>query len=577
MNENAESQNRENFDDLIENLIFLKKRGWIAWAKKNASELRERGVEPDEIKRKFIEYDTILENVEKIEQQIPSEKRSDVLKFIFQKLNEKTDGHGREMKKEMVSKISNFLEKHLENQNLTRFSTAKNFRVGSVEAEMSKILDAENQKEYQKWYEKIFTQKFWKAVPEMSPMDFPGFTASFNFRTQTDFLQNFTLDSIQTFPELLRASIIADAEGILREFFGEKEKSDHLKNLKSISEKNPEKLLRMILKIREKSDRNRTEAKEQIARAKRFFLECDPRAAKSELENCEKKYGKNIFNALCEQKFCTTVEVRIARIAEIEKKLKTEKSPTARAKLLKKMNELDAKKSKFTEESTESEKKERIRNITDEIAKFRQHGDLKSARNAARRLRKIDRHRADRETEKIDAEMQKKTDADEQKETSPLDDKTEMSVEKAKKIEFLEKCIEHARRVKEECRNHGIPIDSPDFWKQDGIKNRVKWLKDHNLWKKYCLLNSRDRNMPKDSQGGSGFKFRWLDNRGNDLNYSRAETGLRYLNRYRESGYTLATLGAAFSSGWKSTSSPVFTPDEFIEDTKSRIDKIKSQ
>jgi hypothetical protein len=140
----------------------------------------------------------------------------------------------------------------------------------------------------------------------------------------------------------------------------------------------------------------------------------------------------------------------------------------------------------------------------------------------------------------------------------------------------LERCIEHAKKIIEECGRLGIPKDDPKFWGLEGVRNRVAWLRNHGQWETYTKFNMSDKNMPSRTQNG-GFRFRWVDSRGSELTPAKAEEGTKYLNRYRESGYALATLAGVFSMNWKGSSSPVYTPEKFILLVQDQLSKVKAE
>lgn len=149
--------------------------------------------------------------------------------------------------------------------------------------------------------------------------------------------------------------------------------------------------------------------------------------------------------------------------------------------------------------------------------------------------------------------------------------KPELGAEKMKRVEFLDRCIEHARKVDEEAV---MPREDPKVWSQEGVRNRRKWLKDTGKWNEYVALNRSDKNIPKNADP-TGFRFRWLNvETGTNLTGAKAEQGIKYLQRYKDSGYRIAALAGAFSLNWRGASSPTYSPQRFIEKVQAEKSRI---
>lgn len=565
--------------NFLDQLFYLKKEGWDKWAKKDALAMKDQGKSPEDIQQKFEDYNDILKKIAEIKVLLPTDKQSTVLDLIWTELDKVTHGQGHENKVEFIEKVDSLLHSWLETKNLTKFITFEKEVTDPVMKQVLKTLNEKEQVEFNNLYKKVFTPEFWKMTTKISPVDAIHFTSTFNFLTEDDFLTNFTLDSLKTFPDLLRSSIISDAHVALKEYFSTDETRKLLRILKDVPVNKPADMLAALNNIHEKKDKNRTEAKSGMARAKKFLLERNPRAASAEITEVEKKFGKNITGDLGEQRFITSLNVTLAQIDYLEVKIKTANDPNQRASLLAKLRNIDSGESNFShfKNLSQEEKKAKVEGIVNEINQYRQHGDLRSAKSAAKRLRSLDSGRGNDEINKINEAMKNLADSDTEKDTgSKTGQNLEVSGEKKKKIEFYERSIEHAQKVKEACIKLSIPVDDPDYWGREGIKNRVTWLKDsdNGLWEKYKKFNADDKNMPSSAQG-NGFRFRWMDNRGSELTGYRAEDGIKYMNRYKESGYTLAALGAAFSVNWKSSDSPTYTPDEFITLTFAQMNELK--
>lgn len=478
--------------------------------------------------------------------------------------------HGKDSKEKESDRLSKILETRLEDW-LDQKRSLKDWKKEFDELVSKQT--PEGIKSFNENYTQVFTPEFWKLFPKANPMSFPNFTAEFNFKTEKDFLTEFSLDDLKKFPNKLKKAITSDSKEILGEFFSPSEKVQQLSKLKGLSEKNPQKLLGLLFNLKTQQEKNRNAATKELVKAKKFYLAQNPKAAESELKSIEKKFGKGVLKNLGEQNFAKTLELRMMRIGELEKRLKSSTDKEESAYLQKQLNELCKGEVCHIDQQSVDNRKEKVQGIMDEIREKRKQGKLVEAKSAAKRLYHLDNQKAQTQIDQINEAMNKKSDKDEEKDN---ESDNENSAEKQKKIEFLEKSIEHARKVMEACDQIGLPKNEPSFWGPDGIKNRVFWLKKHGLYDTYQKFNSSDPNIPADTQTG-GFRFRWMDSRGPELNGSRATDGLKYLARYKESGYILAAIAGAFSVNWKSASSPTYTPDKYIIKVEEQLADIKGK
>ncbi len=160
-------------------------------------------------------------------------------------------------------------------------------------------------------------------------------------------------------------------------------------------------------------------------------------------------------------------------------------------------------------------------------------------------------------------EEQKKKEQEEKKDQK----EKHLDIGKEKEIimDFYDRCISHAQKVAEEGKEWGVQPNDLEFWGQEGVKNRVKILKKKGHWKDYVKFNTNDKHIPSTARG-DGFRFRWLNaDTGSRISAARAESGIKYMRRYKESGYQLCVLAGAFSIDWTGSDSPVYTPIQFIE------------
>ncbi len=166
-------------------------------------------------------------------------------------------------------------------------------------------------------------------------------------------------------------------------------------------------------------------------------------------------------------------------------------------------------------------------------------------------------------------EVEEKKKKDEEKKTEKTEDKIDLGGEKQRILEFYDKSIEHAQKVIEECPNWGVRPDDIDYWGQEGVKNRMSVLKKRNTWNDYVRFNSSDKYIPSNARG-DGFRFRWLNaNTGSRISAAGADSGIKYMQRYKESGYQLCVLAGAFSIDWAGSDSTVDTPVRFLEKMQS--------
>lgn len=428
-------------------------------------------------------------------------------------------------------------------------------------------------KEFKEHYSQVFTPDFWKGVSNTNPMEMPNFTVGFNFQTENSFMTKMSLSDIKKMPKKIKKALLSDGKEILSEFFSADEKKNSISQMKSISEKDPTKLLKIIAKLRKKQEQNRNQAYQALGKIKQLYFDKDTKSANSELTLFKKKYGSNVLGSLMEDRFQGMVDLRMMRIKSLEDQLKITDDKHRQVQIQAQLSELCQSKKDHCDIGTSvDEREKRVSAIEVEVKMARAVGNLTGAKSLAKKLRGVN----DVKSELLISEINREIESKKIKEggDNEEDGKVETSVDKQKKIEFLEKSIEHAEKVKEACGQVGIPTDDPKFWKQEGITGRVQWLKDHGLYDMYQKFNGSDPNIPRDAQAG-GFRFRWMDSRGDTLNASRATDGLKYLQRYKESGYILAALAGAFSINWKNMGSSTYTPDEFIMHVNVDLNDLK--
>ena len=169
------------------------------------------------------------------------------------------------------------------------------------------------------------------------------------------------------------------------------------------------------------------------------------------------------------------------------------------------------------------------------------------------------------EKDKKRKEREEQEKKEKEREEKLENDGSGLSAEKKLILDFYEKIIEHAEKVIEECPSWGVDPNDIDFWGREGIKNRTHMLKKRGQWNDYVKFNSNDPNIPSNARG-DGFRFRWLNvNTGSRISGGGADAGIKYMQRYKESGYMLCALAGGFSIDWTGPDSMTYTPVEFLE------------
>ncbi len=521
----------------------------------------------EQIKKRIDFYEHVAEVRASILQDVPKEKREPIMRAIEDITNEPTKGLGRAEKLEKIKRIQKTVEAYKQQGINVKFLLEKT--IGSdANLEVARILGEDTFKAI----EKIFPDSFWRLADEMSPQDFPYFAAAFNFTLRESFTHKESEESIKGFSEKLREAAVLDAEKILSEFFTEEEQEKRFQMLENLGLDKLAAVLKFLLVLRKERKNRQEKAKKLMVLAQFLFFKRDAKGAEAAIEEMKEELGEEVVSSLGENKFAAKLGLALIRIGKIEEQLQLETNQKKRKKLIAQLSELQAE-NEFSEEEGKDEdtedKEKEIANIVKEAREFKEQGDFRAAELALRRLKRLDKARAEKEMVAMKREQAT------EEAGSKEEKKENVSEEKEMKIEFLEKCIEHAESIREVCGELGIPTDNPDFWGLEGVRNRVKWLQDHHLWEEYRKFNQSDRNMPSKEYAG-GFRFRWLDLKTRtNLTYTAADSGIEYLERFEESGYEVAALAGAFSVNWKGSSSPVYTPDEFISIANKELGDLR--
>ena len=211
----------------------------------------------------------------------------------------------------------------------------------------------------------------------------------------------------------------------------------------------------------------------------------------------------------------------------------------------------------------------------EDFIKMREENKAEEKRiNEEKRKRDLEEESKLPDKKREEQEQKRKREEQEQKikdrEAESKEKGAELSEEKKLILYFYDKSIEHAEKVIEECSNNwGVGANDLEFWGQEGVKNRIHLLKKRGKWKDYVRFNSNDKHIPSNARG-DGFRFRWLNvNTGSRISGASADSGIKYMQRYKESGYQLCVLAGAFSIDWAGSDSTVDTPARFLEKMKS--------
>ncbi len=545
-----------------------------AWDLSDAEKRLKAGDPLEKLKEKYVFYDRIAAVRDQILQNIPAEKRGVILGEI-NKIVDESMGSRRYLKMEKLQRVEQVILDFLRDQTLLKHKLWRTHSPPSdVGTQILKVLITEDDERFKKEYEAVFTPKFWDGIYGIFSKDCPHVVKAFPFLTENDFLSGFmSLDQLKGFLENLKNSAQEDAKHMLRDFFSDSDTQKQLSKLNALSLQKPARIVKFLHEIHGQKENHRLEAKQLLARAQSRHLSGDCQAAKSEIDALEKKQGKNVIRAIGGQKFMSQLFVDLANEERIKKEIKSARG-VRKEKLRHKLTA--SKKGKVEaefDEKDEAKKEKQVQDISVAIKECLGRNDFSGARAAARRLRNLDRQKENQEIKKINEALRKSKEEEDTDESKKVD----ISIEKQKKIKFLEKCIEHMKKVFEQCDMLGIPKDDPNFWGIPGIRGRVAWLKKNGMFETYKKFNASDPHVPSTAQAG-GFKFRWLDLKmGTSLTISSAESGIGFLDRFKESGYALAALAGAFSINWKGVSDPVYSPVKFMSLVRDELGRVKGR
>ena len=543
-----------------------------AWNLQDAQKRLAEGESIEDLKQKYAFYDGIAVLRDQMLANISPEKRRPVLQQIQDIIEVRTDGTGREMKREKIETIKQAVELFLKEQTLRRHRVWRTQHLPPLGVQVYKALLAKDADRFKSEYEDVFTKDFWSGIYGIFSKDFPSVVKAFPYPTENDFLSAFTsLDELKNFLENLKNSAENDVKTNVSEFFSEEEAKALLERLKNVKLQKPADLIKLLHEVHDTKVKKTEDAKRSFENLRRLNISRDFEAAYSELESMEKKFGKGVMSGLGQQRFRDGLMVDYAR----EQKLKKEAEKAKGAKKLKIEKKIEEQKnteaSRETKEKlTKAEKEEKSKTLNTQIDECLERNDFIGAKAAVRRLERVDQEASNQAMKRINEEAQKDS-----KEREKPAESIDTSFEKQMKVEFLERCIEHMKKVLDQCNVLGIPKDDPAFWGMDGVKNRVAWLQKNGLYETYKKFNGSDPHVPSTAQAG-GFRFRWLDLKtGQRLTASSAESGIKFLKRFKDSGYQLAVLAGAFSMNGKGGSDPVYSPEKYMRMVQEELNNVK--
>ncbi len=541
-----------------------------AWNLKDGKKRLSEGVPLQELKDKYWFYDEMAFLRDQILQNVPLEKRSHVLNEINGILNESL-GHQRYLKLARMKEVLKAVEVFRRDQSLLRHKMWRAEHHLGQGVRVLKILISEDQARFKKEYEGVFTSKFWGNVYGLFSRDYPNFVRSFPFSTEEELLLRFKgYDELGRFLTGMKSSAEKDVINFLGEFFSDSDQARYISEAKGISDQSPEKMVLFLHKLHDAKEKNKDQAKEGFARVGRLASSGDVGAALSEWDSLTKKFGSHLGRSLGVAKFIRELEVTHSDEERIKNELKTAKGKK-KDQLREKLKKVDPTSLELDRPSDSSQKEKQILDIESDINSCLSRNDFGSARSAARRLRGLDSARYSKEIDQIRwLEKKHREEPDSDVDSEDVD----MSTERQTKRLFYDKCLYHMEQVSKKCSELKIPDDGPEFWGIEGVRNRVKRLKDMGKFSDYKRFNASDPHVPSTEQAG-GFKFRWLDLKtGTSLTGASAQAGIKFLDRFKDSGYELAALAGAFSINWRSSDDPVYSPREFVRVIQAERAKV---
>ncbi|HEY5714181.1 MAG TPA: hypothetical protein VIT68_02410, partial [Candidatus Gracilibacteria bacterium] len=437
-----------------------------------------------------------------------------------------------------------------------------------VEKQMPEKLKAFNND-----YHQVYTTDFWGFQRSFSPQEFPNFAATFNFSKEEDFLHRFTPQGIKKKTKMVHEALVKDSREFLTTFFTDTERKRWKQRIRGFKPPQIVGLMKTITELKKERESSEAEAEResrviQAFDRRRYVLE-----GVKAVETMRKDFGKGVFLALGMGSFVADLESRGDRIEELKRQLGKAHNFETQYEIQQQLIDLDA--TFYFPDHTPAAREHKIAQLKEQFSLYLSASSFSACRNIASKLKKYDAVAAYELFKTLEQEESKneKTDGNQDQTLKPETPKVETSHDKLTKIRFFERCIEHAEKVEEACNEIGIPTDDPDYWGEEGLKERVNWLKDNGLYHVYQKYNASDPNIPKDAQAG-GFRFRWLDGRGADVSSAKAEQGMKYLDRYKESGYMLCALAGAFSIDWNGSGDTTYCPSDFIDAMREEIASV---
>ncbi len=484
---------------------------------------------------------------EEILQNVSAHKRPIILNQINAVLDESL-GESRGLKLQRLEEIGRAIRDFQENKTLLRHKLFRTQNLpGGLGNDVLKVLMAEDEERFHHEYELVFTPKFWGRVYGLFSRDYPNVVKSFAYKTEEDFLKTFTsLDELPGFLINLKSAAEKDVKESVKSFFSAEKSKKYLDRFSLISSKDPDKIVDFLHFLCKEKEKNKGEAREIFAWAEKLALQGKLKEAKSEIEIIQKRFGKNAIKELGLHGFIG----HLALDLEAEEKAEKKKAVT---------------------------KKQKTERLLGGIEACLAQKDFSGADILVDQLKKWDEFKAASEKKRIT--KIKEEDAKPNEAANDNEGNLEnVSMEKKLKIEFLERSREHMHQVIEMCKKLGVPEEDPKYWGVEGIRNRVKILRDMGKYDLYKGFNDDDPHVPSTEQAG-GFKFRWLDLRtGPNLTRQTAESGIGFLKQFKEgTGYELAVLAGAFSVNWKNPDDPVFTPGEMLSKIEGELTRVKGQ
>ncbi len=534
-----------------------------AWAKADAAHLLKEGLSVPELKDKYEFYSEMAAIRKDILYNAPTGLRSQLLQYINDILDRPTAGTGRGWKRLSLERIRTLVQQSKRNQSAVRYATGQALSRDQLTRDITQIMNAPDLERFKRVYSSIFTPDFWRLTPHMSPNDYPTFHSTLLSTDQFSFLSLHTLDSLTSVPAGVKSGLIHDAKVQLQRNFGPADQAKYLKKLQKIKPSQLADLLKVCQEIETEQSKRSPAIRRDVREINALFKAQNNSVAERKIDSFIKQYGEKSAHENGLRRTQILIKKKGRQVKSLQKRLDTLTDRTQRQQIIDQLGRLDQQSAKGLKAENKADNAQRATQLDQQISRLQHAEKWTEAQSAAKELTVYDTTKGQRRLAEVKRAQAARAPESDQDQEATAATSSEKNVEKAKKIEFYEKMIEHAENLKNACNEMGIPTDDPGYWKIDGILKRKEWLVKNGLWNSYLKFHGADKNAPPNNN--YAVLYRWVDAKSVDrLSYNKAQGGLDHLKRLKESGYPLCVMSAGLSMDWTSKESPVYTPDEFI-------------